>query len=119
MIDKLAEKFMTPEDLVLMILLFGLGILTTHLLPKYWSKPNISEKKEEQVCPVTGEKMRCDNIPGLIKELKHIQKQIADAENRISKIMNVLSKEYDGQWDRYLYDKDLSPKESIRIGDEE
>lgn len=114
MISKLVEKFMTPEDLVLMTLLFALGILTTRLLPKFWSKPAISESGEK-LCPLTGERLRCENIPQILEELKHVQEQNQEASVRITKVMNILSKEYDGQWDRYLYDKDLSPKEGSRV----
>lgn len=55
--------------------------------------------------------MRCEEIPLLMEELEQLQAQIVDAKIRVSKIMNVISKEYDGQWDRYLYDKDLAPEE--------
>lgn len=44
-----------------------------------------------------------------------MQEQNQEASVRITKVMNILSKEYDGQWDRYLYDKDLSPKEGSRV----
>ncbi len=59
--------------------------------------------------------MKCEEIPLLMEELELLQTQIVDAKIRVSKIMNVLSKEYDGQWDRYLYDKEVAPGEDTSV----
>lgn len=110
LLNKLIEKATTPEDLILMILLFGLGILATPLWKKYSNKPPTSEQKEE-LCPITGKKMKCEEIPKVLQELKQLQIHLHDAKLRITKIMNVVSKEYEGQWDRYLYDTNIDPDE--------
>lgn len=112
LIDKLVASITTPEDLVLMTLLFGLGIMTTRWLPKYWNKQKRLDS-EKEVCPLTGKKPKCEDIPALLSEIKEIQEEIQEVNVRVCKIMNILSKEYEGQWDRYLYDNDMSPN-SVR-----
>jgi hypothetical protein len=100
-----------------MSLLFGLGIMMPQLYQKYLNgQKKLETKENEIVCPVTGKLMECQKLPELLQELKLIQNQmsesqiqISEAELKLAKVMNVISKEYQGHWDRYMYDKDLDP----------
>lgn len=117
-VTKLIDKYMTVEDLLFLSFLFTLGIVTTLLYQKFWKKP-VASGNDVDVCPLTGKELECKKIPPLIQELKKIQAQMIEAEVRVSKIMNILSKEYEGQWDRYLYDNSVSPREEIKVKSEE
>ena len=118
--NKLIDKTDKPEDLILMIMLFILGIAMTLLFPKLWNKPEKSEKNEKAVdlCPNTAVGNKCKNVTLVLEELQDLQDQIIDVSVRLTKIMNVLSKEYNGHWDRYLFDKDVSPKETCKTNPE-
>ncbi|MFA5071294.1 MAG: hypothetical protein WC511_02875 [Candidatus Pacearchaeota archaeon] len=131
-IEKIVSKLTTPEDLIFMSIVLVFGIIAIPLWNKYFvgsserakEKPSIT-KKAEKICPVHGDKPKCQEIPELINEfnklvqdLQKVAKDNVDIQNRCAKIMNVISKEYEGRWDRYLYDKELTPRDDdVRIPD--
>lgn len=114
-VDKLVSTLSTPEDLVFTIILLVFGTV----MIREWKK---SLKKKEDpkeivpICPLTDLPAKCNDIPEVVKELRKIKEDNKDIQARTSKLMNIISKEFEGRWDRYLYDRDLSPKDDdVRI----
>ena len=117
-VDKLVSMLTTPEDLIFTICLLGFGTVLIREWQKSSKKNEDLKKEGVPLCPLTNQPAKCHDIPEVIVELKKISSDNKDIQNRTSKLMNIVSKEFEGRWDRYLYDKDLSAKDDdVRIED--
>ncbi len=118
-VDKLVSMLTTPEDLIFTICLLGFGTVLIREWQKSLKKNEEPKKENVPLCPLTKLPAKCHDIPEVIVELKKISADNKDIQNRTSKLMNIVSKEFEGRWDRYLYDRDISPKDDdVRIDEE-
>ena len=114
-LEKIFAKVTSVEDLIFLLIFFSAGIWISRYWMKYQKLQQELQKKLGGPKDSKPEAIReietyskaphsCHNFENLLKENNEIKM-------RLSKVMNVLSKEFDQTWDRYLYDANRDPDE--------